>query len=441
MTRRSLGPAALLGLLLPALAAADDWPQWRGPARDDVSKETGLLKQWPAGGPKLLWTAESCGFGYSGPAVVGDRLYCLGARPGEGEQFTVYAFALDVTTGKPVWTHDLGTYREGNGASYLTGWGGGPRGTPTVDGVSLYALDPIGNLACLETATGKEHWRKNLVTDLRGDIPQWGYSESPLVDGEKLIITPGGGQGTMAALNKATGEVVWRSKTLTDPAAYSSAVVGNAGGVRQYVQLTDRGIAGIAAGDGKQLWYYSKQGVFATAVIPTPIVSGEHVYATAGYSAGCDLLKLTPDGAGGFRPEAVYSNKVMVNQHGGVLLYKDHVYGFSDRKGWVCQNLLTGKAVWEEKTDRAERGLGKGSLTCADGQLYCYGEAKGTLVRVEASPAGWKETGRFTIPRETKLPRRDGLIWTHPVVANGKLYLRDQDLLFCFDLKDASARR
>jgi outer membrane protein assembly factor BamB len=439
MTRRLFGPALLLGLLVPTLTVADDWPQWQGPNRDNVSHETGLLKTFPPDGPKLLWTVETAGYGYSGPAVVGDRLYGMGARDGPGESFTNFAFALDTANGKTVWSHDLSTYTEGTNRQrpFLTNWGGGPRGTPTVDGELMYALDPLGNLVCLETASGKERWRKSLVTDLGGKSPSWGYAESPLVDGDRVVVTPGGGQGTMAALNKKTGEVVWRSKGLTDPAAYSSVVVGNAGGVRQYVELTADGIAGVGAADGKLLWHHSKKGIYRTAVIPTAIVSGDYVYATAGYKAGCDLIKLTSDGAGGFRAETMYSNKEMENHHGGVVKVGESVYGFTGkgRGAWICQDFQSGKVVWE--SDK----LGKGALTCADGQLYCYAEKDGTLVRVEATPAGWRETGRFKIPQETKLDRRQGKIWTHPVIANGKLYLRDLDLLFCYDLKESRAAR
>jgi outer membrane protein assembly factor BamB len=436
MTRRVFGPALLAGLLLPTLSVAEDWPQWRGPNRDDISAETGLPKTWPSAGPRLAWTFEQAGNGYSGPAVVGDRLYSIGGRGDDATGYDEFVFAVDATNGKQVWSVDIAHYDK---SVMVGGWGVGPRSTPTVAGGAVYALGGNSDLVCLDVVTGQKRWAKNLKKDLGGQLmrPGWGFSESPLVDGDKVICTPGGTQGTLAALDAKTGNVVWRSTEVTDPASYASVVVGNAGGVRQYVQLTGDGVVGVAPADGKKLWYYSKKGEYKTAVIPTAIVSGDYVFATAAYKVGCDLIKLTSDGAGGFKAEKVYSNKDMENHHGGVVKVGDYLYGYSQkgRGAWVCMEFLTGKIRWESTK------LDKGSLTFADGQLYCYGEKNGTLVRAEANPAGWQETGRFTIPEHTKLNRRSGLIWTHPVIANGKLYLRDLDLLFCFDLTESRAAR
>jgi hypothetical protein len=205
-------------------------------------------------------------------------------------------------------------------------------------------------------------------------------------------------------------------------------VVATVGGVRQYVQMTEPGVVGVAAKDGALLWR-SELGHNDTAIVPTPIVDGAHVYVTSGYGAGGGVLELTAD-KGAFKATQVWANRSLVNHHGGVVKVGDHVYGFSDGTGWVCQEFKTGKRVWDGRGK-----LGKGSLTCADGRLYLYAENDGTCVLIDASPAGWAEAGRFTIPRETKLDRKSGQIWTHPVVANGRLYLRDQDLLFCFDVQ------
>jgi outer membrane protein assembly factor BamB len=433
MGRRVLSALMLFAALGTSLPGAD-WPQWRGPNRDDVSSEKGLLKSWPKEGPPLLWTSSNAGIGYSGPAIVGKRLFTMGARD-QTEQL----FALDTDTGKEIWSAPIGPIFTFKGNS----WGDGPRGTPTVDGDHVFALGGQGELICAEAATGKVVWRKSLPRDLGGVIsphgggPEkigWGYSESPLVDGDKLICTPGGDQGTLAALNKRTGQVLWRSQGFTDPATYASAVVTQVGGIRQYVQMTDRGAIGAAADDGRPLWRYLRRPPYPddTFVIPTPIVHDTYVYTST--SAGCDLAKLSPLGKG-FRAAKVYSVKTMKNQSGGVVLVGDHVYGYSDGRGWICHQFESGNTT----TWYAKGKFGRGSLTYADGHLYCYGEDEGTAVLIEATPQGWKENGRFALPRQSQQHKPNGKFWTHPVVANGRLYLRDQELLFCFDVRDRAS--
>jgi outer membrane protein assembly factor BamB len=420
MTTRSLFPlAALLAFALPAPAA--DWPQWRGPNRDDVSGETGLLKSWPKDGPPQLWTFLDAGVGYSGPAVIGDRLYTLG---GDGKK--TFAYALDVRNHEKVWSTEIGDFfRNGNGD--------GPRATPTVDGDRLYVLTGAGDLACLETATGKKVWQRSMKKDLSGQMASgWGYTESLLIDGGKVICTPGGKNGSLAALDKKTGDVLWRSTKLTGPAVYSSVVPAEIHGVREYILMTGQGVAGVAAEDGRLMWSSDQNAHGIT--VSTPVVHDNCVYTTTGYGVGCGLVKITGD-ASQQKAEKAYegqARKVMANHHGGVVRVGEYVYGYSDGKGWVCQEFKTGKEVW------ANNKVGKGSLTYADGRLYCYTEGDGTVCLIDASPDGWKERGRFKIPQQSKL-NRQGKIWTHPVVANGRLYLRDQDLLFCYDIKDPGA--
>jgi outer membrane protein assembly factor BamB len=405
----------LFGLaLLAGAAAAADWPQWRGPDRTDISKETGLLKEWPKDGPKLLWTYRDAGVGFSGMAVVGDRLYSMGAWDGKE-----HVFAVDLTTQKQLWSVEVGKM-------YTEGHGDGPRCTPTVDCDLVYALGGEGNLVCVKAGGGEKVWSKDLVKDLGGSRPGWGYTESPLVDDNRLIVTPGGKKGTLAALDKKTGEVLWRSTEFTDGAQYSSVIVAEIGGVRQYVQLTGASVAGVSPRDGKLLWRADRSG--RTATIPTPVVKDNYVFVTSGYGVGCNLFKVSGDADTGFKAAQVYASKTMVNHHGGVLLVGDHLYGFSDGPGWVCQELATGKEVW------SKNGVGKGSVTCADGMLYCYGERNGDVALVEATPAGYKEHGRFSIPEKAKVSGNRGSIWTHPTVANGKLYLRDHSLIFCYDV-------
>jgi outer membrane protein assembly factor BamB len=405
-----------LFLVLGALvwsADAADWPQWRGPERNDISRESGLQSDWPKGGPRLLWTFRQAGIGYSGPAIVGDRLYSMGATANKE-----YLFAVDLKTRKKLWSAEVGP-------RFDNGWGDGPRGTPTVEGELTFGIGGQGNLICVETTTGRKVWSKSFRGELKGDMMSgWGYSESPLVDGDQVVATPGGKLGAIAAFDKKTGTIKWRSKDFTDPAAYSSLIVAEAGGVRGYVQMTGKSVTEVSAKDGALLWRYPRQS--NTAAIPTPIFADGHVYATSGYGCGCCLLEVGPNSE-----KEVYNKKNMENKHGGVVLVGDHVYGFSESGGWLCQNFKTGETVW------SDRGIGRGSMVYADGMLYCYSES-GTVALVEASPAGYKEHGRFKLPETTRLPRKGGNIWTHPVIANGKLYLRDQDLIFCFDISKTS---
>ena len=398
---------------LPMLTSAGsfDWPQWRGPDRTDVSRESGLLKEWPSGGPKRLWLFKNAGNGYSGPAIANGKLFTMGTR--DGAEIMI---ALNADTGEELWTASIGPIVNFDR-------GGGPRGTPAVDGERIYGLGGQGKLICAAVADGKVNWRVSLA-DLGGKTPSWGYSESVLVDGDKVICTPGGAKGAIAALDKATGKVIWQSKEFTDPAHYSSAIVGEHNGTRQYIQLTEHHVAGVSADDGKLLWKSPFPG--QTAVVPTPILQDGCVYVTAGYRAGCKLVKL---GAGN-QVSDVYDNKAMINHHGGVLLVGDYLYGYSDGPGWLCQEFKSGKEVWSEK-----KALGKGALSSADGMLYCLDENSGTVVLAEASPKAWKEHGRFKLDPQSKIRDSEGRFWTHPVISNGKLYLRDQDLVCCYDVK------
>lgn len=413
----------LIGILIISSFSvfAQDWPQWRGPNRDGVSKETGLNLDWTEKKPALLWNFRQAGAGYSSPTIVGNRLYCQGAA--EGSDF---AFALDTQTGKLIWKQALGTL-------FVMDRGDGPRGSVTVDGAKLYLVRGSGQIHCLSATDGKMIWQKDFRTDFGGNIMSqwdWGFSESPLVDGNLVICTPGGSNGTMAALNKNTGEVVWRSKEWTDLGGYSSPIVAEIDGTRQYIQYTSKGVAGISAKDGKLLWNANLAGN-NTAVIPTAINKGNLVYVTSGYRAGCACIQLTKNGDK-FKVDTLYVNQNMSNHHGGVVLVGDYIYGYSDAHGWVCQNLKTGEQAWKQRISEPA----KGAVLCVDGRLLCLDEKTGSLTSVNASPDGWKEFGRIAIPERSAVKSMDNRVWTHPVVANGKLYVRDHDLLFCFDLKN-----
>jgi outer membrane protein assembly factor BamB len=407
----------------PARATEGDWPRWRGPNFDDVSKEAGLLKEWPEGGPPLAWKATGIGSAYSSVSIAGGKIFTTGVADD-----AVSVHALDMA-GKKLWSAPLGEA----GGKY--GYPGG-RTTPTVDGDLVYALAPFGDLACFSVADGKKVWSKNLVSDFGGRVGGWKYAESVLIDGDHLICTPGGPKGTLLALNKKTGERIWQTADWTDGAEYSSPVLATIDGVKQYVQLTQQSVAGVSAEDGKVLWKAARPG--KTAVIPTPVVSGNLVFVTSGYEVGCDLFKATKSGDG-FKAEPVYThdqNKAMANHHGGVILLDGKVYGYSggaknpskpeEQPGWTCMDLATGALIWREN-----KALGKGTIAYADGRLYLRGEGvKGTVVLIEASPAGFKEHGRFDPPERSKQNA-----WSHMVIAGGKLYVRDQDVLLCYDVK------
>ncbi len=390
---------------------SQDWPGWRGADRTDVSHEKGLLKEWPEGGPKQLWTSKKCGVGYSGFAVVKDSLYTMG-----GYAESTKLICLNTETGDIRWRKDMSENVLENG------WGDGPRGTPTVDGDFVYAMSGAGVLVCAKTSDGEIVWSASM-RDFGGRTPNWGYTESVLVDGDQVICTPGGRDGAILALNKTNGEKIWQTKDFTDAADYSSLIVAVHNQQRQYIQLTQKSIVGVAANNGSVLWKSSWPG--RTAVVPTPIFKDGLVYVSSGYGVGCKLVEL-----GGKEPKEIYENKTMKNQHGGVILIENHLYGYSDNVGWLCQNFKTGDTVWSDR-----RSLGKGAVACADGMLYCISEDRGEVVLIEASTKGWSEKGRFTLDPESEYRPSRGKRWTHPTIANGKLYLRDQELVFCYDVK------
>jgi outer membrane protein assembly factor BamB len=421
--------AALAAALLLATrgASSADWPGWRGPNRDGISQETGLLKDWPKGGPPLAYKATGLGEGYSSVSVAGGRIFTMGNR--DGREFVI---ALSEKDGREVWASPVGPVRH-DGSGYA-----GPRCTPTVDGGLVYALGINGDLLCLTADSGKERWRKDLKKDFGGHTPGWGYSESPLIDGDRLLCTPGGKDVTIAALDKKNGAVIWKAavphgakgtKTeaesrKTDGAQYSSIVKGEAAGVKQYVQLLSSGVAGVAASNGAFLWRYNPC-ANGTANISTPIIHDSSVFSATGYGTGGGLVKLTAKG-GRIEADEVYFVKQMKNHHGGLVLLGEDLYGF-DEGVLRCLDWKTGNEAWHD------RSVGKGSLVYADGRLYARSE-DGPVALVEATPKGYEERGRF------KQPDRSGKnAWPHPVVANGRLYLRDQDVLLVYDVRQGGA--
>ena len=398
---------------------AQDWPQWRGANRDGISKETGLNLNWTDKKPSLAWTFRQAGAGYSAPVIVGTTLYGQGGADGND-----FAFALDTQTGNLKWKQDLG-------GIFVESRGNGPRGSVTVDGDKLYLIRGGGQIHCLAAADGRILWQKDFIKEIGGKImSEWGYSESPLIDGNHVICSPGGSEGTVVALDKNTGAVVWRTTDLTDNASHASSIVAEVDGIRQYILVTARCVAGVAANGGKLLWKVNLEGARINAVIPTPLFHNNMVYFSNAYGVGCMLIKLTRAGDN-VNAETVYANTNMINQHGGVVRVDNHIYGFTDGLGWTCQNLMTGEIVWRERNTE----VFKGSVLAVNDRLLLLNERDGLLTVVAASPDGWKEFGRMELPERTGIASQDNMVWTHPVVANGKLYLRDHDLIFCYDLK------
>ena len=399
---------ALLGSFLVAGAAAQsDWPQWRGPDRNGVSTETGLLKQWPQAGPPRAWSTSNLGKGYGTVAIQGDRILVQGTQGGSS-----VVFCLNRADGKTIWTRVLGR-------SLDQDKGGGPRGTPTVEGERVYALSEDGDLACLQCKDGSLVWAHNILKEFKASNPQWLLSESPLIDGKNLIVTPGGNGAGMAALDKATGKTVWTTRELIEPAAYSSCIVADVQGVRTIMTLTSLAGVGVRANDGKLMWRYAKV-ANDTANVTTPLFFKDRVFYTSAYDTGCALLQLKAEN-GDVKAEPVYFSREMMNHHGGVVLVNGYLYGFSNTV-LVCMAFDTGRVMWRN------RSVGKGSLTYADGNLYLLGE-ENTVGLAEANPSAYVERGRF------KIDDQGWPSWAHPVVCGAKLYIRNQGVLVCYDIK------
>jgi outer membrane protein assembly factor BamB len=419
-TRLLLLSTVVVGYLSLTVAAAD-WPQWRGPNRKGISNETGLLKEWPKEGPKQLWQVADVGDGFSTPAVVGDRIYLLSNKGADDESVQ----ARDAKDGKQIWSTRLGKSGSNKGPQYP-----GARSTPTVDGDVLYALGSDGDLACVETAKGEIRWHKNLRDDFGGKPGNWAYAESPLIDGDVLICTPGGEKATMVGLNKKTGDVVWTSPVPGgDEAAYASAIVVEVGGVRMYVQFLQKGLVGVEAKTGKFLWRYAQTAEGSPANIPSPVAYHDCVYSAAGRSGG-GLVQLKSE-KGGVTAEQVYFDKKLPTSIGGVVEVGGALYG-TNSKELICADFIKGDVKWQDKS------IGAASVCCADGCLYLHGE-NGEVALVEATPTAYHEKGRFTPPGQPD--RAKAKAWAYPVVANGRLYIRDLGVLWCYDLKDGSASK
>jgi outer membrane protein assembly factor BamB len=424
MNVKSLLVTIGLSLLLVVPVWADDWPQWQGPARNGISKETGLLKEWPTGGPPLAWKIKELGGGDSAPSIAAGRIFGMSNR---GSDEVVWA--LSEKDGKPLWVSRLGAAFEQRGWPQSKE---GPACTPSVDGGRLYVEGMAGGVSCLQVTDGKILWQRSLQKDFGGPLPTWSFRESPLVDGDKVIVTPGGEEATLVALDKLTSKTIWQSKVPGNPqAAYASVIAIDFEGQRQYVQLTKRALIGVAASDGNFLWKYSRPANAQGINCSTPVYHDGKVFASSAYGAGGGLAKLSKDGSGGIKAEEVYPTRKMQNHHGGFILFDGCLYGANggnEGGALICLDIQTGTVLWDERDDPKHRAP-KGSVAVADDRLY-YRTEKGTMLLIEPNKKQYLERGRFEQPDRSRSPA-----WSHPVIANGKLYVRDQDMLFCYDVK------
>lgn len=427
----SLALVALLGATTPvAQTPSDNWPQWRGPNRDGISADTGLLQSWPDGGPRKLFTASGMGAGFSSVAVVDGRLYTLGDFRGGGRDGQ-FALAFDASDGRPLWATRIGDRHEDE---Y-----GGPRGTPSVDAGMVYVMSSDGNLVALQSETGERVWSKNLPRDFGARRPTWLFAESPLIDGDRIVFGPGASRAAIVTLDKKTGREVWRAhmpdlgpasaRAGVEGPDYSSVVISEGGGVKQYVRLSGRGLISVRADDGWFLWG-SNSMVNGTANIATPIIKDNLVFASTSYGAGSAMLELAPSANNRVTATQRYflDGGTFQNHHGGMIEMDGYVYGGHGLKQGFpkCIELTTGKIMWGGNFRNA--GQGSAAISAADGHLYFRYE-NGMMILIEATPDEYREKGQFKIPGV-----RDPS-WSHPVITGGRMYLREQDALHVYDVR------
>jgi outer membrane protein assembly factor BamB len=383
-----------------------DWNQFRGPNRDAHSPETGLLHEWPSSGPTLAWKTAGLGVGFSSVSAWGPHVFTMGEVDNK-----CYLLALNTADGKVAWKLPMG------GAVKDTQGGPGPRSTPATDGTIVVGVAPTGEIACARVADGRPVWQKNMK-EFGGNAGGWHFSESPMLDGNLVVLSPG---GTIVALNKLNGGTAWKSKKFKGESnCYTSLGIAELGKVRVYMLMTMDTVAGVLATNGSVLW----EGTFPgkTAVAATPVYGNGVVFAAAGYGVGCKAYNVALAGAQ-IRFADAYTGTQLQIHHGGMVAVGDHVYGLHDGGALKCIELKTGKEAW------SDRSVGKGSIAFADGHLICRGEG-GAVALVEAKPEAFKEKGRFTPPTTN-----GGKCWAHPAISGGKLYLREQDILYCYDIK------
>jgi len=402
-----------LGLLIcfPLAVAADSpsWTRFHGPNHDNKSPDTGLLKQWPEGGPELLWTAEGIGFGYSGVTIADDRMF----TSGNIDERSVVT-ALDATDGKILWQTPNGKAWE---MSYP-----GTRGTPTIDGNRVYDESPLGELVCLDAASGKKIWGRNILDDFEGKNIFWALSESVLIDADRVVCCPGG-ETSMVALDKQTGDVAWKASSTGEPPGYATATLAEYQGLRMIITLSLKSMIGVNADTGDLLWQVKHESLHNENVLQ-PVYHDGQVFVSS-LKTGSVRWKINVDGQKASVRE-VWRSEQMDNHHDHVILLDGYLYGSSCiRNGgkWICLDWDTGEMQY------ADKGVGKGTCTYADGMLYALSERRAVGL-VKPTPAAHEIVSRFELPAQGK-----GRTWAHPVVCGGRLYLRHGEFLYVYDVK------
>ncbi|MCE9561361.1 MAG: PQQ-binding-like beta-propeller repeat protein [Planctomycetes bacterium] len=425
-------PLLAAGLLFASTAIAEDWPQWRGPDRTGISKETGLLKSWPKDGPTLVWTAKNLGNGWGTPSVADGKIFGIGTREGKDG-----VWALKETDGSELW---FTPFADPPAAKSVGGQTNGPGSTPTYSKGKVYAVSHNGTVVALDATNGKKSWTKSYISDFGGSLPRWGFNDSVLIDEDKVICAPGGPKAALAALKADTGATIWTTDAgdVSGGQGYSSPIKATIGNVPMYIILTGAkgGIMGVNAKTGKMLWKYNNTpAAGGVAQIPTPLVMGDLVWVSCSYGGGSALIQITSSGKDKFDVKEIkaYKKPELNNHHCGMVQVGDYIYfGHDQNKGFpVCVEFKTGAIKWGPEKNPAGAD-GSAAVVFADGRLY-FRYQNGMLVLIEPSPDELKVVSSFKLPAPSEKGYPQS--WPHPVVANGKLYIRDQNAMYCYNVK------
>lgn len=420
---------ALFGLA-GSFSRAEDWPGYRGPNRDGSSAEKGVASSWPKSGPKLAWTFDKAGSGLSGPAVVGGQVFLLGTVD---KNEVLFKIGPD---GKQAWSAPIGPVYDFQGNS----WSGGPNATPTVGKNLVFCQGSQGILAAFDIATGKEVWKTDTSAELGAEVNPigggpakkgWGFCGSPLVDGDKLIVATGGAGGLITSFDAGTGKIVWRSKEFKDQATYGSVMQFDCLGEKVYAVAVQNGAVAVSAKDGQPVWKYQRDSDYPDIVACTPVAVEGKLLLPVGHGGDCALLAFSKGADGKVEAKPVWVAKEISCNHGGFVVVGDKVIGFHAKRSWTSQALADGKVVWSGRRN----AIGSGNAILVDGKVIALAEDTGDVALIDGKGAAYKELGRFTLPKESAIRKSGGRRWTHPVVSDGKLYLRDQELLFCYDIR------